>query len=166
MADIAAIVPFAIVLVVFTLVGVRFWRIASMFAKPGAFRERYMTLLREELRKAGMDPDAVDLEALRRRQGMPARVAPEVQGVAIKAFTRTLGLGLSGMRPNPPGTASLQPAPQLQHHPAPTPVLGSDDSAYRPPAIDAPSKTRGKAILALLLAVLAAGCALLLRQAT
>ena len=167
MSDIAAIIPFAIFLVVFTLIGVRFWRIAAMFAKPGAFQERYMTLLREELHKAGIDPNEVDLEALRPGQGgKPARVDPKLQGAAIKAFTRILGLGLGGMQPKPHTAAPLPQAPRLESHPASAQTLGSDTIPYRPPAIDAPSRAHGKAIFALLLTVAMACFWLLLRKAT
>jgi hypothetical protein len=161
MSGLIAIAPLLFFLAIFAVVGARIWRISSLMTQSGGFRAAYMAHLREELRKAGIDPTEVDLDTLRRRKANPAEIPPRLQGAVIKAFTRTLR-----MRPSaaavPHGLVPMTPLPSVKSEAASVPVSAPEPEPYRPPAIDAPSKARSKAIVAALFFALAAALALLL----
>jgi hypothetical protein len=156
MSAIAAFVPIVIFLVIFAVVGVRIWRIARVLLKQGAFRAAYSANLERELRKAGIDPSEIDMDSLRASKSTPTRVSPELQGAVIRAVARTLRLRAAAIDSDTHFAAPL----------AQTPPAGPAGYAepYRPPAIDAPSKTRRGGIIVVVLLLLAAGIALALRQ--
>ena len=162
MSGLIAIVPLLFFLAIFAVVGARIWRISSLMTQSGGFRAAYMAHLREELRKAGIDPAEVDLDTLRRRKGKPAEVPPQLQGAVIKAFTRTLRMRPTATAAVPHGLVPMTPLPSVKSEAASVPVSAPELAPYRPPAIDAPSKARGKAIVVALFFLLATALALLL----